>query len=105
MKLFSEHNCLDFYCHHLFSSESKQKTHLTESHKNKNKFQDKVRGEHRKTRRFEFFCRIELGRTAAVNRWFSVNLVRTGDVPSHLSAQQLWKRVVQGAEDFYITVG
>ena len=52
-----------------------------------------------------FVFHSEWGQTAAVNRWFSANLVFTGAVPIQSSVRQGCKHGVQGTEDFYITVG
>ena len=50
-----------------------------------------------------FVCHSEGGKTNAVNRQFSVNLVRTGAVISQSSVLQGQKRVVKVSEAFDIT--
>ena len=53
----------------------------------------------------QFVCHYEGGRTTALNCQFSINLVRTGAVPSQSIVQQDRKRGVQGAEAIDLTVG
>ena len=53
----------------------------------------------------QFVCHCKGGQTTALNCQFSVNLVRTGAVPSQLIVQQDRKRGFEGAEAIDLTVG